>query len=73
MRMTPAEQLDNFAITQEVANEARETQEEFRRLDVRVVELEAGLADCMEIAGSDCEHELCRAIIARASAALRGK
>jgi hypothetical protein len=43
MRMTPAEQLDNLAITQEVATEAREANKEFKRLDARIAELEAAL------------------------------
>ena len=33
----------------------------------RIAELEAALRDCMEIAGSDCEHASCNAIIARAA------
>ena len=40
-RTAPPEQLDNFAITQQVANDARETKREFKRLDARIVELEA--------------------------------
>ena len=33
--------------------------------------LRAALNDCAEIAGSDCEHELCKAIIERAQRALK--
>lgn len=43
MRMTPAEQLDNLAITQEVAKEALEANKECHRLEARIVALEAGL------------------------------
>ena len=32
-RMTPSEQIDNYVITRQVADEARETRKEFRRLD----------------------------------------
>ena len=42
-RMTPAEQLDNFAITQQVAAEAAQTRDEFRQLDKRVGEFEMAL------------------------------
>ena len=62
-RMSPSEQLANHAITQEVADDARETREEFRRLDKRIAELEAALkpfadfyAPAMELAGDD--HKL---------------
>jgi len=37
-------------------------------IDDYIASLEAALRDCIEIAGSDCEHEACKAIIARASA-----
>jgi hypothetical protein len=37
----------------------------------RIADLEGVLRDCMEIAGSDCEHELCKAIIERASPLVR--
>jgi hypothetical protein len=33
----------------------------------RIAKLEATLNDCLEIAGSDCEHALCKAIIERVS------
>ena len=41
--MTPTEQLDNFAITQQVASEARQTRDEFRVLDKRIAHLESVL------------------------------
>jgi hypothetical protein len=40
-RMTPSEQLDNCAITREVADDARSTREEFRKLDAEIAELKA--------------------------------
>jgi hypothetical protein len=39
--MTPGEQLDNFAITREVADDARSTREEFRRLDRQIERMQA--------------------------------
>jgi uncharacterized protein YggL (DUF469 family) len=36
-------------------------------IDNYIDSLEAALRDCLEIAGSDCEHELCKAIIERIS------
>lgn len=41
MRMTPSEQLNNFAITREVADDARTTREEFRRLDRQIEKLQS--------------------------------
>ena len=38
--MKLAEQLENYAITQEMADEARECKAEFKRLDAHIVELE---------------------------------
>lgn len=32
----------------------------------RIAQLEAALRDCIEIAGSDCEHEACKLVIERA-------
>lgn len=71
-RMTLAEQLDNYAITQEVADEARQTREEFRRLDSRIAELEAALefiASQEPLTFAECS--VAEAIIARAKTALR--
>ena len=42
-RMTPREQRDNYAITREVAADAREMRNEFRQLDKRIAELAAAL------------------------------
>ena len=39
MRMTPSEQLENFAITQDVAEDARSTRDEFKRLDAEIAHL----------------------------------
>lgn len=41
MRMTPLEQLDNYSITQEMADEARECHAEFKRLDTKISKLAA--------------------------------
>ena len=44
-RMTPAEQLDNYRITCEVAADARSTREEFRQLDAEIARLKRENAD----------------------------
>lgn len=45
MRMTLVEQLENYAITREVAEDARQAREEFRRLEARIVVLEGMWAE----------------------------
>ena len=40
-------------------------------IDNYIASLEAALRYCLQIAGSDCEHEACKAIIERAGAVVR--
>ena len=50
-RPTLTEQLHDYAVTRDVAADARSTREEFRRLDQRVADLESLLHDvdaCLE-------------------------
>ena len=67
-RPTMAEQLHDYAVTRDVAADARSTRDEFRRLDARIAELEAALRKMVETAyGPD---DVRQAAIRRAQAAL---